>query len=257
MTDKKYHIQKIEKEFQQRSERNSSYSVRSFARDLSIDSSTLSAILSGKRKIPKSKIEAMASKVCHKESELKAFIKSASLEHFSLKDIKSGTKQQRVTLSEEQFLKISDIHTYSLLSLIMLDNFKHDYEWMAKKLNVTTDFVKEKVETLLSLGIIEKSEDGLTRSKRRTTTTDEIASEAIMRHHIDSLELAKTKCFELHPNERYFSTLTFPADPEGVGQVKKLIMEFEDKVEAYLKTRKKTEVFKLSIQYYQATEKTK
>lgn len=252
---KKYHIAKLEAEFLQRSKKNPSYSIRSYARDLSLDSSTLGSIIKGKRKIPKKKIEFLGKKVCRDEFELKQFIKSATIDHVSLREIKNGHPIKRITLSEEQFSEIADIQAYTLLSLIQLDNFIYDKVAIAKKLKTSPASLEKTIKALIKSGLVEERDNTLSRTRLRTTTTDGVASKYISKHHLDSLELAKRKCLELTPNERYFSTLTFPADPESTGQIKKLIMEFEDKVDAYLKTKKKTEVFKLSIQYYQATEK--
>jgi uncharacterized protein (TIGR02147 family) len=258
MNNSPFYISKLNSELKKRIQKNPSYSIRSFARDLSIDSSSLSAIINGKRKIPLNKIEVIAQKICENESELKAFLKSANLDHLSLKNIKAKTfTENRHQVTDQEFAKISDIQTYTLLSLIGTEGFKYDKNWIAKKLNLAPKKVEKTLETLIDVGLIRISNGTLVRTKKRTTTTDELACKYITKHHLASLDLAKKKCLELLPHERYFSTITIPSDPESIGQVKKLIMEFEDKIEAYLRTKKKKEVFKLSIQFYQATENQK
>lgn len=257
MTDHKYYLQKLTTELKLRTDRNPAYSVRSFARDLEIDSSSLSSILKGKRKIPKNKLEIIATKICSNENEMDLFLKSAVSEYINLKDIKSHNEiENRHLVDEQDFAIISDIHTYTLLSLIETEEFKYDKTWIAKKLKQDVKTVEKTIQSLLDVGLVHEANNTLVRIKKRTTTTDEIASKYISKHHVDSLELAKTKCVELSPSERYFSTMTIPCDPESLGAIKKLIMEFEDKIESFLRPSKKTDVFKMSIQFYQATERT-
>lgn len=256
MSSKKYHVSKLNSEFKLKSSRNSSYSIRSFARDLGIDSSSLSSILNGKRKIPKGKIESIAAKVCSSDADIKSFIKSARQDHVTLKTIKGKDgSEARHQVTEKEFANISDIHTYTLLSMLEMEDFKYDIAWIAKKLKLDASSVKQKIKSLAEVGLIKEEEGTLIRTKKRTTTTDEIVSKYIIKHHVDSLELAKNKVLELEPSERYFSTLTIPCDPEALHHIKKLIMEFEEKIEAYVRPLAKRDVFKLSIQFYQATEK--
>jgi len=212
--------------------------------------------MTGKRKIPKNRIEEIAERVCHTEAEIKSFIKSSKQDHVMLKNIKSkDAVEARHMVTEEEFASISDIHTYTLLSMLETENFKHDLAWIAKKLNRDVSSVKSRLSNLRKVGLIKEVDGKLVRTKKRTTTTDEVVSKYIIKHHLDSLELAKNKCVELMPEERYFSTLTLPCDPDAMTQIKKLIMEFEDKIEAYVRPLAKKDVFKLSVQFYQATEK--
>lgn len=256
MIIKKFHITKLNSEYKQRTLKNPGYSIRAYARDLNIDSSSLSSIMHGKRKIPNSKIEFIAAKICSTDSELKSFIKSAGQEHVALKNIKSKNSiEPKHQVAELEFAKISDIKTYTLLSMLEIEGFKYDKSWMAKKLKLDVKTLDKKITDLLEIGLVQEVNGTLVRTKKRTTTTDEVASKYIAKHHLDSLELAKQKYSELLPHERYFSTVTIPCDPESLAQVKKLIMEFEDKIGAFLRPKKKKDVFKLSIQFYQATEK--
>lgn len=221
-----------------------------------MDSSSLSSILKGNRKIPHAKIEQIAELVCDCEIEKKKFIDSAVHAHTSLNKLKKHPRQSnRVLVSEEDFAKVSDINTYTFLSLLELDDFNSDLEWITKKLKLSETLVQEKIATLLELGLIQEVDGHIKRTKKRTTTSDEIASKYIRKHHVDSLTLAKKKCVSLTPDERYFSTITIPADPSQMNKLKTLFMEFEDKITEFLNTQPKKEVFKLSIQFYPATEK--
>lgn len=243
-------------EFNLRNSKNPSYSIRSYARDLNINSSSLSSIMNGKRKIPKDKIASFAKMICDNDADLQSFVESANADHVNLNKIKKGeVSDKRHLLSEQEFAIVSDVHTYTLLSLLEVDEFAYDTAWISKKLRIDESSVKQTISNLLAVGLIEEKNGTLVRLQQRTTTTDDLTSKYIMKHHLDSLELAKAKYQELTPHERYFSTLTIPSDPAAIGHVKKLIIDFEDKLEAYLNTLDKKEVFKISIQYYQATEK--
>ena len=256
MIDRNFYITKLNSELDKRKLKNPSYSTRSYARDLEMDSSSLSSILKGNRKIPHHKIEQLADVVCGNETEKKQFIESATQVHTSLNKIKKQNYlTERVLVSDQDFAKIADIETYTFLSMLELEDFRYDTTWMARKLKSSRAWVEDTIQNLLDLGMIKEVENTLIRTTKRTTTSDEVASKYILKHHMDSLELAKRKCIELKPNERYFSTITIPSDPEHLNHLKTLFMEFEDKISEYLSTKKKTDVFKLSIQFYPATEK--
>lgn len=255
MNTKHFYLSKLNSELKKRIQNNPLYSMRSFARDLNIDSSSLSAIISGKRKIPQKKIEPIAHKICTNEAEVKAFLKSANMAHVSLKKIKSKDFiERRHQVTDLEFAKIANVESYTLLSLIGTEGFKYDKDWISKKLNISTRKVESIIKTLIDVGLLSLSGGTLVRTKKRTTTTDDIPNKLITKYHLSSLDLAKKRCAQLPAQERYFSTITIPSDPESLGQIKKLIMEFEDKIEAFLRTKKKKEVFKLSVQFYQATE---
>ncbi len=229
MTNKNYHTTKLIKELKSRIQKNASYSIRSFARDLKIDSSSLTSIIAGKRKIPKSKIDSIAEKISSTKSELESFAKSAWLEHVTLSGIKKEVqKGKREIINEDDFSAIADIQTYTLLSLLELDNFKYDKSWIKKKIKIEDSKLTKIIKTLTDKGIIKKEGQNLVRVKSRISTTDNIESKYIVKHHMDTLDLAKSKCLQLSPQERYFSTLTIPADPESIEEAKKLIMDFED-----------------------------
>lgn len=256
MIERNFHITKLIAELAVRKSKNSLYSVRSYARDLELDSSSLSSILIGNRKIPQLKIEQIAGLVCSSEAEKKKFIASAKHVHTSLNKIKKQKNlPDRIVISEDKFIKISEVETYTFLSMLELENCPQDVEWLAKKLNKTKKWVQNTISILTEYGMVEEVNGRLVRTTRRTTTNDEVTSKYIIKHHIDSLVLAGQKCAELLPDERYFSTITIPSDPEHLNYLKTLFMEFEDKISEYLSTKKKTDVYKLSIQFYPATEK--
>lgn len=256
MSKHPYYVKKMNSEFKLRNSKNSLYSLRSFARDLNIDSSSLSSIMNGKRKIPKGKIDAFSKELCRTEDEMMLFLESANTDHISLNMIRrNDSSDVRHLITEEEFATVSDIHTYTLLSLIETHGFKNDSEWISRKLKKEIPFIKDTISKLLNVGLIEEKGGTLVRVKKRTTTTDGISSKYIMKHHLDSLEFAKSKCQELPLEERYFSTLTIPSDPNAIAHVKKLCVEFENKLEAYLESLEKKEVFKFSLQFYQATDK--
>src|SRR5262245_5929390 len=70
------HIEILRKEFNLREQKNARYSVRAFARLLGIDSSSLSAILRGKRPFPASLAEQVCSRLKLSDSEKKMFFRS-------------------------------------------------------------------------------------------------------------------------------------------------------------------------------------
>src|SRR4051812_6449760 len=111
----------LQNEFSRRSRLNPRFSIRSFAKRLDVDSSSLSQILSGTRQVSDKIVFRFANKIG--ASPLTSPQESTSVDY------------QR--LSEDMFTAISDWHHFAILDLTLIKNFKSDPAWIAKKLDIS------------------------------------------------------------------------------------------------------------------------
>ena len=143
----------LQEELVERCRKNPNYSLRSFARALSVEPSALSQMINGKRPITeKMKLRLGAALGLH----------TKQIEKFTTEG-KSESKQplpayQQMTL--DSFALISDWYHYAILELLAIEGFKPDPAWIGKRLGITRSEANIAVERLFRLGLLEKKNDG-------------------------------------------------------------------------------------------------
>ena len=89
-----FHIERIKAAFDDRRQRNPSYSLRSFARDLELSPSALSALLNGKKGISKQKALIVSQKIGLSRSEGMVFLLSVVSHHGKSPELRNQAKQK-------------------------------------------------------------------------------------------------------------------------------------------------------------------
>ena len=244
----------LKDELSRRQRSNTDYSIRAFAKYLNIDQSSLCSILKGTRTIPKKHVEPIADKLGLEQSEKQKFKESVSSSSIKLKDLKPR-KQARYSLSQEEFKRVSTPNAFAILTLLELDQFKYDTQWISNILNIEESLVIKVIQDLKEVDLVHEIDGSLYKTKNRVSSSDEIKSEEVFNFHkstlIDAIEIGK----KLNVEKRYFSTLTLPTNLDVLPKAKKIIKEFEDKIEALLdETQNRKDLVRLSLQFYPLTE---
>jgi uncharacterized protein (TIGR02147 family) len=231
------------------------YSLRAFAKKTGVSPATLSLLLQGKRKIS----EKLASSLCERllldpqeRSEvLGGFIEAKAKERDSVSEKK---QQQYVQLTMDQYRVISDWRSFALLNLIKTVDFKNDTKWMAERLNLPPAEIKETLQRLTRLGMIEEKKGQISRTVSQYRTTDDISSLSLKNSHRQTLELAQASLEKDHVDIRDFTWVTMPMDLTKLPQAKTLIRKFQDDMSDLMEEKTKpTEVYRLSIQLFPLT----
>jgi len=81
-------------------------------------------------------------------------------------------------------------------------------------------------------------------------TTNDIPSTAIRKFHSQLLELANKSLNKDPVHKRHFGAITVAIDPDKVGEAKKAMSEFMDKMETLFSSGKKKRVYSLSMQLF-------
>jgi len=143
ITDHRHDFQTILKQkFFERLQKNAQYSLRSYARSLNIDPSSLSKLLSGKRAISQKQ---MVKLIQYLE------LSPEEIAHFQ------APQEQEIDfyqLSLDKFNYCSSWHYDAILELTHLDHFQGDLKWIAKTLDLNLNEVKLAVETLQRLDLL-------------------------------------------------------------------------------------------------------
>ncbi|PIU00399.1 MAG: hypothetical protein COT74_05570 [Bdellovibrionales bacterium CG10_big_fil_rev_8_21_14_0_10_45_34] len=235
----------LQKELLNRCRKNPNYSLRSFAKSLSISPSALSAMLNSKRSItPKMKLRLGTNLGLQREEVL---------EMIALQD--GGQWHERQRLQLDTFAVISDWYHYAILELTHVQGFKGDPKWISCKLGITKSEVNIACERLVNLGLLEITSDHQWKDTSEngfiTNAYDELTTAASKKLQKQMLELSIRALMELPLHSRSHSSITMAIDPDDLPEAKEKIKRFRRDLCSYFeKKKKRKQVFNLSIGLY-------
>ena len=234
-------IDRIKREFEMRSNKNPAYSLRAFAKSLDLDSSTLSSLLSGKRKL--------GFKTAHK------ILDKLDLSSIERKELLFGSIQPSINdkykfIEDAQLEIISSWEHYAILSLIETQGFRSSVKFISSKLNIPSALVMAALERLEKVGLIVKKNSQWQLCQSAITTTQDIPLSALRKAHRDYIEKALYSLANHNTEDRDISGITMAINKTKLPQAKRLIQEFRKSLAELLETGKKEEVYRLNIQLY-------
>lgn len=197
----------LENVFKERCETNEQYSLRAFAKNINIPPSTLSEILNRKRPLSKKLGLKIGKALKMSSDQVNAFI--GDVEH-------SKDFYQQIAL--DSFYLISQWWHYGVLQLIKTTDFNADSVWIANRLGITTKQVKEALERLERVGILEFDENG-----NCIDVTNGVTS-----HLVDSFTNEQLKDFQVRANNK------------AIDSIKRDPIEFRDNTSMTMAINKKS-----------------
>lgn len=242
--------QVLSREFERRQKRNPQYSLRSFARDMSVPPSSLSLILTNQRSVSRTMMARIVSGAGPQSTLAQSFLK------FSKDTQGSKAIEAKRFLPADEFAVIADWQHYAILNLIGTADFRFDYDWIAERLGLSPALVILSVERLLKMGLAVVSDDSqsLHRASPPLETTSDIVSKALRVSHRQNLQQAMD-CLDLVDLEhREIMSTTFVCDPRRIKVAKLRLRKFRDALSDYLAGGNKTEVYNLNMQLVPVTK---
>lgn len=246
-------------ELHRRQKKNPAYSSRAFARDIGVNSSRLSEILSGKVGLSETRAIAISDRL-----QMSDDIKALFIDLVICEDARSGitraAAKSRIEarmlhlqqLEDQDFSLISSWHYLAILELIQLDGLEHSADAFAKKLSLPLAQVQEGLERLQRLGHIKYSNARWIPSEPDSTTTSEVASESIRAYHRQILEKASS-ALETPVEKRDFSSMIFSLNSEQLTYAKERLQDFRRSLVKELEGMPgKDSVYCLSFQLFEA-----
>ena len=263
--DVPYYIHILTSELQRRQRVNPSYSLRSFARFLDLDSGVLSAILNNKRKVPNDKIYFLCERLKLESEEKKYFLMSHKSHQLKYKNGLSQIKiNSEWNLEDSRFIEennltkkvLSEWEYFAFLSLIDTCNFKSDPKWIAKRLNISIERTRDVISCLLQLELISQNSDKqLLKNTKNIHTSNGVESQALKHSHRESLVKALDKIDTISLKNRSYSSMTMAFNLNKMNQARELIKEFRRRFSEILEEPQDgTEVYQLAIQFFPLTE---
>ncbi|HVK62126.1 MAG TPA: TIGR02147 family protein, partial [Bdellovibrionales bacterium] len=164
---------------EQRLRDNARYSLRAFARDLQVTPARLSEILNRKKGLSLEAATLMAKRLSLSEQETRFFcdlVQMADARSASAKKVaeiridREIQSQNFNTIQLDVFKVISDWHHFAILELTLVDGFRSDSAWIAKKLGISAHEVKAAIDRLVTLELLELKGKRLVKTDMKITT---------------------------------------------------------------------------------------
>jgi uncharacterized protein (TIGR02147 family) len=259
MDDKDFYLNCLKMELVVRSERNSHYSLRAYAKACGFSPGVMSQFLSGKR-IPSFQMAEKiikALKLSHEEQE--CFLSSLAKKHQKrgLKRISPAFKKiiQSPTpkeLSLDLFKVIGDWYHYAILMLTYVEQFNSDPKWIAEEIGITKTEAQLAINRLIQVGLIRKDKDGsLVATEEHFTTSDKnVTNSALKMHTKQSLQKAIASVDNDPIDMRSMTYMTMAIDPNKISEAKKIIEDFTNRMSGVLETGKRSLVYEFGVYLY-------
>ncbi len=245
-----------------RSNSNRHYSLRSFARDLSVSPGQLSKVLSGKRGISHETAIELSDRLNLTEGDTAYFCDLVQSVHARTEKAQQIAKArchahrhipnfQIVQL--DLFKIVSDWYHFAILELTFFDDFENNNDWIADKLDITVQEVDIAVKRLIRIGLLEEIDGVLRKKVDSIDTPPELQNEAIQKVNEQLLDKAKESIRNQAPSNRLLSTITMAIDKSKLKDARKLIIDFKYKLSEFLTGDKKESVYCFSTQLFELT----
>ncbi len=220
--------------YQERSNVNSSYSLRSFARDLKVAPSTLSEILNGKKGLSQKLARSIAVQLKLPDWEVRYFCDMVSRDHAKSPRMRQEAKQRLREFHHENKMRLLSQRTtkaltswvdLAILELTYFPDFESTVPWIAKKLNIPASTVTGSVKRLLQAGLLILNEKSGQWSDASPlfSTTDGVPNEAVRNFHKTVLNLALRKLEDADMNSRTLKTVIFSVSESNANRAKQIL----------------------------------
>lgn len=229
-------VAELKKEFATRKKKNSFYSIRSFARDLKISKTTLSAIIAENRSPSKSTIT--------KILDILPMIAPLDTTFDELQGLRR--------MSGKDFKRISSWYYLAIFHLSELDDNEASAQWISQKIKISEELSSKALRILIRHNYLKIINGKMIRTSRPLYVTSENSQDSVHEHHTQKLNLASEAIKFVTEEEKKFISMTIPVNIEDISILKEMINVFAQNIQTSLKLSDKnpTELFNLSIQLF-------
>ena len=180
-------------ELSKRKEKNASYSLRAFARDLELSPSSLSEVMQKKNGVSSKSLEKISNRITKTENE-RQYLTDLVLAEFSKNTAVKTEAGKRLRKAKDSFLTrrmkiqkfrmLSQWYHSAIYQLIELDDFCEDPAWIAEELGITTREAKNALDRLEELELIYRDSLGNIKSLDQSHSVfSDVPEEAIRLFH--------------------------------------------------------------------------
>lgn len=244
--------------------------MRAFASQVGLTQSALSQVLSGKKNLSVESATRIANKLGLNEVEIEYFRTLVQIETTKDPDLKESLYNRARSINPQRdvreltvefFRMIADWYHLPIKNMVDLDRFEFTPANVARRLGISKLESEAAIERLIRLEMIEADPEKKGRYKKvaqYTVTRSAVPSEAIRRFHRQMLEKAIESLETQTPEEKIVGSETFSISEEVLPEANRLAEEFFQKMTALsAKSKKRTQVYHLGVQFFNLTKEGK
>jgi uncharacterized protein (TIGR02147 family) len=243
-------ISKISNEFEKRKERNSSYSIRAFARDIGVSHGHLLQLLSGKKSFSYKIVDKIIESLEITKTEADLILGDFKVEEKVKENIRKllkgsiGEELAVKPIGAEEYIPISHWSYDAIFHLVEDDcSSKLDQETsISVRLNLPIKEVQEKLEKLLIAKVIEVKEKFYIKTcgsyYMRGGATEMRMNELVDKFSNSQRELYEYGMSQFNPlseSNNQFSTQAYRVSEDQIETIRKSILNFSDSIEQTLR----------------------
>ncbi len=228
---------RLQDEFSRRCRVNSRYSIRAFAKLLKLDSSALSQILCGKRRVSE-KFMAKIDKI---------------LGHYP-QDSQLRLNNLYTFVEADVFSIISDWYHFAILDLTLLKNFKSDVKWIASQLSITVSEAQIAIERLKRAGMLVEKKSKLIKAKSHYNNFVGASSSAHKEYQRQLIQKALQSVDMTPPELKDITAITIAGNSKKIAAVSERITKFRREICNFMEDGQGDAVFHLTVQLYPVTK---
>lgn len=248
----------LRQELARRCQSNQNYSMRSFAKALSIDPAVLSRTLSDKRALSFKVAKRIIQNLSLSSKESSIFLESVAEDHkqrglsrtnFEEPDNIPAPEYNKI--GTELFRIINDWYHYAIHQLTLVEDFDSDPRWIAKRLGLTVLETKLAIQRLLSANLLSEKNGTLVPTALCFESIEKDAtSPALLRHQKQILTKAIQSLDDEQHAKRSVTGMTMAIDANKLPIARKLIIDFAKSLCDVLGSGKLTNVYQLSVSLF-------
>ena len=252
----------LKSELTQRCSKNASYSLRAFARHLSIEPAHLSRVLNGKKNLSPLTAKNIADILFKKEQEQHYFVSLVEYETAKKTEYKEkafgriqkyAPKDEAVQLQLEALKVLSDWYHVAILDAALLDEprLKKPSDF-ASYLNISAIEAKLALERLIKLGLLQKTKTGFQKTHLKLKSTDDVPNLYLRKFHKHMIQKACASLEQQKVSERYIKGKTMAMSKKDIPPLKKIIDHFFEETSQLIQTStgKKDALYQLNVQLF-------
>ncbi len=236
----------LQKQFTDRCQKNSRYSLRAFSGLIDLDASTVSQILAGKR-APSQK--AMM-KICEKLSAT-----PKDLKMLGVAELEEGS-DEFYQLSADTFSVMADWYHFAILELTFVKGFKAEVKWIAQHLGISQLEAKMAMERLIRLNLLAPKKQTLVKTQKMLTNHTGLntsgARKSLQKQLISKALVAVD---EVPQEDKDITSITMAIDPKNLDRAREAIKRFRRELCSLLEEGEQSRVYNLGVQLYPISKK--
>jgi uncharacterized protein (TIGR02147 family) len=241
----------LQNELSRRCRLNSSYSLRAFARQLKLDPSTVSQLLSGRRNASAKLLVKICDRLDVSPLERKGLLADAKRKQKRAFRADVDSVGDYKQLSLDSFALMADWYHYAILELTAVTGFQNCPRWIARSLGISVTEAKIAIDRLKRLELLDEVDGQLRRTEAFVTNnTGAAVGSALKKLQRDWITKALAATENIDASEKDITSITMAIDVSKLIEARKLIAKFRREMCAFLEEGETSRVYTMGIQLF-------